>query len=117
MRFSQFLFSSLICMTILVGGVMPAVAADIPCAFKAQDDRLDVTILIDKRTIWSGTLEKAETKTLDVPEGAFTVMSRVYNPNLDRKEEIRASAHTNQCKEKQPLLLPLFPEGGRSQQR
>jgi hypothetical protein len=96
-------------MTILVGFATSAVAADVPCIFKAQDDRLDVTILIGTRTIWSGTLGKAETKTLDVPEGAFTVISRVYNPNLDRKEEVRASAHTNQCKQKQPLLLPLFP--------
>jgi hypothetical protein len=67
----------------IIGLSASAYAADVSCQFKAQD-QVDVTILIGEKTIWAGTLAKAETKTVTIPEGAFTVMSKVYNPNIER---------------------------------
>ena len=91
----------------IIGLGASAYAASVSCQFKAQD-RVDVKILVGDKTIWAGTLAKAETKTIAIPEGAFTVMSKVYNPNLEGKEEIRATSHTNLCKENQVLVVPLF---------
>ena len=82
-------------------------AAEVSCQFKAQD-QVDVKILVGENTIWAGTLAKAETKTVAIPEGPFTVMSKVYNPNLERKGEIRGRSHTNLCKESQVFAVPLF---------
>jgi hypothetical protein len=91
----------------IIGFGASAYAVDVSCQLKAQD-QVDVKILVGEKTIWAGTLAKAETKTVIIPEGAFTVISKVYNPNLERKGEIRATSHTNLCKENKVLAVPLF---------
>ena len=108
MRVTRFLFVGILLVTVVFGFTASALEADIPCVFKAEGEQVDMKILIGKKTIWIGTLTRAETKTVHIPEGEFTVMSQVYNPNLNRKEEVLATSHTNRCKEKQPLPVPLF---------
>lgn len=85
-------------------------AADISCTFGAQEEAVEVRIVVDRQVIWDGRLLKDERRTLRVPEGAFTVESQVYNANTNTKETIRASAHTEFCKPEQPIPVPLFPE-------
>ncbi|MER3423422.1 MAG: hypothetical protein C4293_09525 [Nitrospiraceae bacterium] len=108
MRFANVLACTMAMTAVFCGFMSSALAADVLCTFKAEDDQVDVAILIGETTIWSGTLMQNGTKTLTIPQGAFTVMSQIYNPNLNRKEEIRSTSHTNMCKENQALPLPLF---------
>jgi hypothetical protein len=89
--------------------VSTALAADVPCQFQAQD-RVEAKISVGDTVIWSGTLTKAEIKTIDIPEGAFTVLAEVPNPNLKTKETVRSSSHTDSCKGDRPLLVPLFSD-------
>jgi hypothetical protein len=90
--------------------VSAALAADVPCRFKAQADEVEFKISVADKVIWSGTLTKAEMKTVNIPEGAFTVLAEVPNPNLKTKETVRSSSHTDSCKENRPLLIPFFPD-------
>jgi hypothetical protein len=92
--------------------IVPATEAttDISCTFSAQGEAVELRIVVDKRVIWDGRLLKDERRTVRMPEGAFTVESQVYNPNLKTKETIRAPAHTESCKPDHPISVPLFPE-------
>ena len=67
-------------------------------------------MLANGAILWAGSIEKLQTKTVSVPEGPFTVISKIYNENLKRKEDVRAEMHTRQCRDNAPLTVPLFPE-------
>ena len=43
------------------------------CLWKAEGERVEFTIVVDEKMIWSGTLAKEETQTINIPERAFTV--------------------------------------------
>ena len=55
-------------------------------------------------------MDKAQTKTISVPEGPFTVISKVYNQNLKAQEDVRTEAHTRQCRNDAALAVPLFQD-------
>jgi hypothetical protein len=101
------LMSGMIMTFAILGFAALAYADELSCQFKSQE-RVDMTIIAGEKTIWSGTLEKAETKTVTIPNGAFTVISKVFNPNLERKGDIRGTAHTNLCKDNRVIAVPLF---------
>jgi putative phosphoribosyl transferase len=88
----------------------PALAADMPCRFKAESETTEIHVLVNGKTQWAGTIEKHQTRTISIPEGAFTVISKIYNPNLRMKEDVRTDAHTRQCRDQAALNVPLFPE-------
>lgn len=56
----------------------------------------------------AGTIDKLQTKTISIPEGPFTVISKSYNPNLKMTEDVRTETHTRQCLEHVALAVPLF---------
>ncbi|HJU06766.1 MAG TPA: hypothetical protein VJ692_16575 [Nitrospiraceae bacterium] len=85
-------------------------AAEITCSFKAQGETVELRIVADQQELWSGRLHKDERQTIRVPQGDFTVESRVYNPNLKTKETIVAHVHTKSCQSDRPMAVPLFPE-------
>ena len=87
-----------------------AIAAEVPCRFKAESETTEVHLLVDGKTLWKGTIEKGQTRMISIPEGAFTVISKMDNPNLKRKEDVRADVHTRQCTEQIALTVPLFSE-------
>jgi hypothetical protein len=93
----------------LVTAVSTTLAADVQCRFKAESETTEVHIMKDGKTQWAGSIEKLETKVIPIPEGPFTVISRVYNPNLKNKEDVRSDSHTRLCRE-QTLTVPLFSE-------
>jgi hypothetical protein len=98
---------------ILIGGFAlgtPSMAADAACRFKAGSEATEIHVLVNGNMLWKGVVEKQETRTLSVPEGSFTVISKLYNPNLKRKEDVRAEMHTRQCRNDVPFNVPLFPE-------
>jgi len=102
----------LFCAT-LIGGIAmatPSMAADAACRFKAGSEATEIHVLVNGNMLWKGVIEKQETRTLSVPEGSFTVISKLYNPNLKRKEDVRAEIHTRQCRNDVALNVPLFPE-------
>jgi hypothetical protein len=99
--------SGMIVAMALLGFGASAYANEVSCQFKGQE-QVDMTIMAGEITIWSGTLRKAETKTVTIPEGAFIVMSKVFNPNLERKGDIRGTSHTNLCKANHVIAVPLF---------
>jgi hypothetical protein len=70
----------------------------------------EIHVLVDGKTLWAGSIEKTQTKTIPVPEGAFTVISKVYNQNLKAQEDVRAEAHTRQCRNDAALAVPLFQD-------
>jgi len=49
------------------------------------------------KTLWTGSIEKLQTKTISIPEGPFTVISKVYNANLKNNEDIGTDSHTRLC--------------------
>lgn len=85
-------------------------AADVACRFKAEMETTEIHILSDGKTLWTGSIEKLQTKTISIPEGPFTVISKVYNPNLKNKEDIRTDSHTRLCRDQTALTVPLFSE-------
>jgi hypothetical protein len=87
-----------------------AFADEVSCRFKAETDRAELTIVWDGKTGWSGTIERGDSQTVSIREGPFTVLSKVYNPNLKTKEDVRTQAHTRMCREQTALSVPLFPE-------
>jgi hypothetical protein len=87
-----------------------AFAADVPCQFQAPGDTTEIHVLANGAILWAGPVEKLQTKTVSVPEGPFTVISKIYNENLKRKEDVRAEMHTRQCRANAPFTVPLFPE-------
>lgn len=84
--------------------------ADISCKFKAATDPTEIMILSNGKNTWSGTIERDQTKTIAVPEGPFTVVSKIYNPNLLTNEDVRIEVHTRQCHNAVTLNVPLFLE-------
>lgn len=84
-------------------------AGDERCNFKATETT-EAHVLADGKTLWAGPIEKTQTKTVSVPEGPFTVISKVYNQNMKAKEDVRAQMHTRQCKDDAVLALPLFQD-------
>ena len=96
---------------VLLGTVYsePVLAGEVPCDFRATETT-EVHVLADGKTLWAGSIEKAQTKTVTVPEGPFTVISKIYNQNLKAKEDVRAEAHTRQCRSGAALGVPLFQD-------
>jgi len=92
-------------------GLLPeiAFAGDVACRFKATETT-EIHVLADGKTLWAGSIEQQQTKTVSVPEGPFTVISKVYNQNLKAKEDVRAEAHTRQCRDAAALAVPLFQD-------
>ena len=86
-----------------------AVAGDVACQFKATETT-EIHVLADGKTLWAGSIEKQQTTTVSVPEGPFTVISKVYNQNLKAREDVRAEAHTRQCRDTAALTVPLFQD-------
>ena len=86
-----------------------AFAGDVACQFKATETT-EIHVLADGKTLWAGSIEMQQTKTGSVPEGPFTVISKVYNQNLKAKEDVRAEANTRQCRDAAPLAVPLFQD-------
>lgn len=101
----------LLALGLALGMTATALAEDVACRFKADTDRTDVTIVAKGEPRWSGTIEKNETRTISIPEGPFTIHSKVYNPNLNTQGDVRTDAHTKMCREQVALSVPLFPEG------
>lgn len=89
---------------------IPAFSADVACRFKADTEPVDVEILIGGKDHWHNKIQKGETKTVTVPEGSFTIISRVFNPNLKTKEDIRTETHTRMCGQQVALSVPLFAQ-------
>jgi hypothetical protein len=107
---ASFLFC--ICLYSVLAGAQPepALASDVSCQFKAATDTTEIHVLANGKTLWAGPIEKLQTKTLSVPEGAFTVISKVYNENMKTKEDVRAEIHTRQCRDNAVLTVPLFQD-------
>jgi hypothetical protein len=84
-------------------------AADVACQFKAESETTEIEVLSNGKTQWTGTIEKLQSKTISIPEGPFTVISKIYNQNLKMKEDVRAETHTRQCLDN-ALSVPLFSE-------
>jgi hypothetical protein len=84
-----------------------ALATDVPCNFMAVETT-EIHILANGKTLWTGSIEKPHTKTVAIPDGPFTVISKVYNPNLKMNEDVRTDMHTRQCRENATLAVPLF---------
>lgn len=87
-----------------------ATAADIPCRFKSLAEPVKISVLSNGTSIWTGMIDKDHPQSVDIPEGPFTVISQVFNPNLQTTGDIRAEAHTRMCQEKGALSVPLFVE-------
>ena len=87
-----------------------AVAGDVQCRFKAESETTEVHVLSDGKPLWAGSIEKLQTRAVSVPEGPFTVISKIYNQNLKMKEDVRTEMHTRQCLENATLIVPLFPD-------
>jgi hypothetical protein len=96
----------------LLAGTLPdtAFASDVPCQFKAATDTTEVHVLANGKTLWAGPIEKLQTRTVSIPEGAFTVISKVYNENMKTKEDVRTETHTRQCRDNAVLTVPLFQD-------
>ena len=92
------------------GAAGTAFAEEVSCRFKAETDRTEIAVVWDGHTGWSGTIDKGGSKEIAIREGPFTVLSKVYNPNLKTKEDIRTQAHTRMCREQVALSVPLFPD-------
>ena len=48
-------------------------AADVPCRFKAEMETTEIHILSDGKTLWTGSIEKLQTKTISIPEGPTAI--------------------------------------------
>jgi hypothetical protein len=97
-------------LALAVGVAETADAGDVSCRFKAETDRTEIAVVWDGHTGWSGTIDKGDSKEVQIREGPFTVLSKVYNPNLKTKEDVRTQAHTQMCRDQVALSVPLFPD-------
>ena len=93
--------------TVAIGMTNSAFSSDVSCRFKSNAESVDTKIIVNGKEYWHATIQKGETKQLTIPEGSFTVVSKVYNPNLKAQEEVRTDAHTRLCTD-QVVLVPLF---------
>jgi hypothetical protein len=103
-------FHIICCLCVLLGCGTSAFAADVPCRFKADMESTEIQVVTNGKTIWSGSIDKLQTRTIPVPEGSFTVISKIYNQNLKTKGDVRTNAHTRQCLGDAVLVVPLFGE-------
>ena len=87
-----------------------ALASDVSCQFKATSDTTEIHVVANGKMLWAGPIEKLQTKTISIPEGPFTVISKVYNENLKTMEDVRTDTHTRQCQDNAVLAVPLFPD-------
>lgn len=87
---------------------MIAGASEVSCQFKAATDKTEIHVVANGKTVWEGPIEKSQTKTVSIPEGPFTVISKVYNENLKTQGDVRAESHTRQCRDNAVLSVPLF---------
>jgi hypothetical protein len=103
----------------LLANTLPenAFASDVPCRFKAATEPTEIHVMANGKTLWTGPIEKLQTRTISIPEGPFTIISKVYNENLKAKEDVRAETHTRQCRDNAVLTVPLFQESQESQKR
>jgi hypothetical protein len=85
-------------------------ANEVSCQFKAATDTTEIHVLANGKTLWTGPIEKQQTKTVSIPEGPFTVISKVYNENLKTKEDVRTETHTRQCRDNAVFSVPLFQD-------
>ena len=99
----------------LGNAVLPqiALASDVSCQFKATTETTEIHVIANGKTLWTGPVEKLQTKTVSIPEGPFTVISKVYNENLKTTGDIRTDTHTRQCGENTVLTVPLFQDSSR----
>jgi hypothetical protein len=88
----------------------PALASEVSCQFKAATDTTEIQVVANGKTLWTGPIEKSQTKTVSIPEGPFTVISKVYNENLKTKGDVRAESHTRQCRDNAVVNVPLFED-------
>jgi len=104
----------LLVMSLTVAGIIGVCdvlfAADVPCRFKAESETTEIQILSNGNTLWTGTIDKLQMKTIYIHEGPITVISKIYNQNLKMKEDVRTETHTRQCLEHVALSVPLFSE-------
>lgn len=85
-------------------------ASEVSCQFKAATDTTEIHVVANGKTLWAGPIEKSQTKTVSIPEGPFTVISKVYNENLKTQGDVRAESHTRQCRDNAVLSVPLFQD-------
>jgi hypothetical protein len=106
--------SFLLCLGLssVLAGAWPvaALATDVSCQFKAATDTTEIQVVANGKTLWTGPIEKSQTKMVSIPEGPFTVISKVYNENLKTKGDVRAESHTRQCRDNAVLSVPLFQD-------
>jgi hypothetical protein len=99
-----------LCSVLAGAASQPAFASDVACQFKAVTDTTEIQVVANGKTVWTGPIEKSQTKTVSIPEGPFTVISKVYNENLKTKGDVRAESHTRQCRENAVVNVPLFED-------
>jgi len=87
-----------------------AFSADVPCRFKANSESVEVKIVVGGKEYWHGTIQRDETQHVSIPEGPFTLVSKMYNPNLQTYEDVRTETHTRVCLERTALSVPLFAD-------
>ncbi len=76
------------CMTLMsVLWSLPAFSADLACRFKTDTDPVEVQVFLGGKEHWRDKIQKGEIRTVSIPEGSFTIISKVYNPNLKTTEE------------------------------
>lgn len=109
-RGSSLLFVFSLSLSAIIGVCDVLLAADVPCRFKAMSEGTEIEILSNGKKHWTGTIDKLQSKTISIPEGPFTVISKLYNQNLKIKEDVRTDTHTRQCLEHNTLSVPLFSE-------
>lgn len=98
----------LLMLPLCLGWAGAAVAADVSCRFVADSEAVEMTVLVGGREHWHDTIKKGESKTVSIPEGPFTVVSKVDNPNLKIKGDIRTDTHTMMCGQHTAISVPLF---------
>lgn len=87
-----------------------ALASEVDCRFRAEVETAQIEVVADGKSRWAGTIEKNQTKTIAIPDGPFSVISKLYNPNLKTTEDLRTDTHTRLCREQKVLKVPMFSE-------
>ncbi|HET9845132.1 MAG TPA: hypothetical protein VFQ02_05250 [Nitrospira sp.] len=87
-----------------------ALGSEVDCRFRAETETAQIHILAKGKTWWTGTIEKSQTKTIAIPDGPFTVISKLYNANLKTTTDLRTDTHTRLCREQVVLNVPMFSE-------
>ena len=69
--------------TLPVGIWTTLLAADVQCRFKAESETTEIHVIIDGKPLWKGAIEKFATEAISIPEGPFTVISKLINRRSD----------------------------------